>query len=93
MALLVALMGTLAVNRLQTAAMGGATEEARDVARVVGFLLTSRSNKISEAAQEIVAKLHQTQRRDVVLIDSNQVVLADAVPSQIGERFTEVPNN
>ena len=93
MALLVALMGTLAVNRLQAAAMVGATEEARDVARVLGFLLTSRSNKISEAAQEIVAKLHQTQRRDVVLIDSNQVVLADAVPSQIGERFTEDPND
>ena len=45
MALLVVLMGTLAVNRLQAAAMVGATEEARDVARVLGFLLTSRSNK------------------------------------------------
>ena len=93
MALLVALVGALAVNRLQAAALVGATDEARNVARVVGFLLTSGSNKFSETAQEIVNQLHRTQHRDVVLIDSNQVVLADAVPSQIGERFTEDPNN
>ena len=35
MALLVALVGALAVNRLQAAALVGATDEARNVARVV----------------------------------------------------------
>ena len=71
--------------------MAGVTKEAQDVARVVSFLLRSGSNEVSESAQEIVAKLHKTQGRDVVLVDSNRLVLADALPSQIGKSFTEDP--
>jgi two-component system, cell cycle sensor histidine kinase and response regulator CckA len=93
MALLVALMGALAVNRLQAAVLVGATDEARNVARVVGFLLTSGSDKFSETAQEIVNQLHRTQGRDVVLVDFDQIILADAVPSQVGKRFTESPSD
>ena len=91
MSLLVALVGALAVNRLQAAAMVSVTDEARDVARVVSFLLTSGSNRLSGSAQEIVAKLHQTQGRDVVLVDSNQIVLADAVPSADRQTFYGKP--
>ena len=93
MSLVVTLVGALAVNRLHAAALLSVTHEARDVARVVGFLLTSGSNKLSESAQETVASLHRTQGRDVVLMDSNQVVIADAHPSQIGKRFTENPSD
>ncbi len=91
MASLVALVGALAVNQQHAAAMVGVTKEAQDVARVVSFLLMSGSNKLSESAQEIVAKLHKTQGRDVVLVDSKRLVLADALPSQIGKSFTEDP--
>ena len=94
MSLLVALVGALAVNRQRAAAMVGATKEAENVARVVSFLLRSDSNELSaSSAQEIVTKLHQTQGRDVVVVDSNQTVLADAVPSEIGKKFTEDQKN
>jgi len=88
---LVALVGGLAVNQQHAAAMVSVTKEAQGVARVVSFLLMSGSNKLSESAQEIVAKLHKTQGRDVALVDSNRLVLADALPSQIGKSFTEDP--
>jgi signal transduction histidine kinase len=78
LSLLVALMGVLAVNRIHTAAMLGVTKEAQDVARVVSFLLMSSSDNPSPPPREIVARLHRTQGRDVVLLDSNQVVLAAA---------------
>jgi two-component system cell cycle sensor histidine kinase/response regulator CckA len=90
MSLLVALVGALAVNRLNATATVAVTKEAQDVARVVSFLLTSGgSNQQSASAQEIVVKLHQTQGWDVVLMDSNQLILAAALPSQIGRRFTQ----
>ena len=93
MALLVALVGGIAVNRLQATATVSVTREAQDVARVVSLLLASDSKELSSSAQEIVAKLHQTQGRNVVLIDSNQKVLADALPSRIGKRFAEDADN
>jgi two-component system, cell cycle sensor histidine kinase and response regulator CckA len=91
MSVLVALVGGLAVNRLQAVAMVSITKEAEDLARVVSFLLTSGANDLSVSAQEIVAKLHQTQGRDVVLMDSNQLVLADSSPSAVGKLFVENP--
>ena len=93
MLLLVTLVGLVAMNRLQAAATVSATNEARDVARLVGFLLLPGSNKFSESAQQIVTKLHQTQGRDVVLLDSNQVVLADFVPSRVGKPFADNPSD
>ena len=89
MSLLVALVGALAVNRQQAAATVAATKEAYDVARVVSFLLTPDPNKLSASPQEIVTKLRQTQGRDVVLIDANQLVLADADLSEVGTPFTQ----
>ncbi|MEY2488890.1 MAG: hypothetical protein QOC70_832 [Verrucomicrobiota bacterium] len=89
MSLLVALVGALAVNRQHAAATVAATKEAYDVARVVSFLLTPDPNKLSASPQEIVTKLRQTQGRDVVLIDANLLVLADANPSEVGTAFTQ----
>lgn len=89
MSLLVALVGALAVNRQGAAATVAAKKEAYDVARVVSFLLTPDPNKLSASPHEIVTKLRQTQARDVVLIDANQLVLADADPSEIGTYFTQ----
>jgi two-component system cell cycle sensor histidine kinase/response regulator CckA len=93
MLLLVALVGLVAVNRLQAAATVSAIREARDVARLLGFLLMPGPNKFSESAQHIVTKLHQTQGRDVVLLDTNQVVVADSIPSRVGKPFTANPSD
>ncbi|MEO7098751.1 MAG: PAS domain S-box protein [Luteolibacter sp.] len=43
--------------------------------------------------QELVAKLHQREGRDVVLMDARQVVVADSDPSGIGSVFTEDPGD
>ena len=92
MSLVVAFMGALAVNRLHAAATVSVTNEARDVARVVGLLLTASSNRLSESAQKIVIRLSQIQGQDVVVLDSNQTVVADTVPSEVGKHFSENPN-
>ena len=91
MSLLVALVGALAVNRQHAAAMVSAAKEAEEVARVVSFLFTSDSNQLSASAQEIMAKLNETQGRDVVLLDTNKLVFADADPSEVGLPFTQDP--
>ncbi|MEA3210712.1 MAG: hypothetical protein QOE70_3769 [Chthoniobacter sp.] len=93
LSLLVALVGALAVNRQHAAAVIGATKEAQDVASVLGFLLTSDTTQLSTNAEIIVARLHQTQGRDVVVMDSQQLVLADAVPSEIGTIFNHDPGD
>ncbi len=94
MALLVAVVGALAVNRQQAAAMVGATKEAEDVARVVSFLLTPDTNRFpGSSIQEIVARLHQSQGRDLSVMDINQRILADAVPNEIGQKFSHDPND
>ena len=87
MSLLVALVGGIAVNRIQATATASVTREAQDLARVVSLLLASGSKELSPSAQELVAKLHQTLGRNVVLMDPNQIVLADALPSRIGKSF------
>jgi two-component system, cell cycle sensor histidine kinase and response regulator CckA len=93
MSLLVILVGALAVNRLRAAATASVTSEAREVARLMSFLLTAGSDKLSESAQQTVAKLHQTQGQDLVLVDSNQVIAADPLPARIGKLFAESPND
>jgi PAS domain S-box-containing protein len=93
MSLLVALVGALAVNRLQAAAMASVTREAQDVARLMSCFLMSGPNKLSTSPQEMVARLHQTQGRDVELVDPSQLVLAAAISSHIGKRFTGSPGD
>jgi two-component system cell cycle sensor histidine kinase/response regulator CckA len=89
MSILVAIMGVLAVNRQQATALAGAIKEAEDVARVMGLTLMSDTNKLSPSAQEAVLRLHQTEQRDVVLVDANQLILADAIPAEIGQNYTD----
>jgi len=94
MSMLVTLVGVLAVNRQRAAAIVGATKEAQDVASLLSFLLMSDEHRLSApSVQEIVTRLHQTQGRDVVLMDAHQLVLADAVPSKIGTIFSEDPHD
>jgi len=93
MSMLIAVMGVLAVNRQQATALAGAIIEAEDVARVMSFALMTDANKLSPAAQEIVVRLHQSQQRDMVLVDVNQLTLADAIPREIGQPYTDDPGD
>ena len=92
MSLVLALFGGFVLNRLHAVTIESVTKEAQDVARVVSFLITPDSGKLTQSAQEIVEKLHQTQGRNVVVMDPNQFILADAFPSEIGKRFSENPS-
>jgi PAS domain S-box-containing protein len=94
MSLLVVLVGAFAVNRQHAAATVGATKEAQNVADLLSILLMSESHKLpASSLQEIVVRLHQAQGRDVVLMDSDQVILADAIPSEIGKIFANDPGD
>jgi PAS domain S-box-containing protein len=92
MSLLVAMIGALAVNRQYVAATAGAIKEAENIARALGILL-SESVSDSRSNQEIIANLHRVQGRDAVLVDINQLILADAVPSDVGKTFAEAPGD
>src|SRR5882724_4704949 len=91
MSLLVALVGALAVNRQRASVTTAATKEAENVAGVLGFILMFDTNRLHTSTQEIVARLHEAQRRDVVLVDLRQKILADALPSGIGKIYAEDP--
>jgi len=92
MSLLMAAAGALAVNRQHVAARVGAIKEAENVARTLAVLL-SDSNGFAASAQTAISKLHQAQNRDVVLVDTNQLILADAVPAGAGKIYRDDPNH
>src|SRR5471030_1315839 len=89
MALLVALVGALAVNRQRASVTIAAIKEAENVARVLGFVLMSDPNQLHASAQEIITRLFEAQGRDVLLVDSHRRILADATPQTTGEFFSE----
>jgi PAS domain S-box-containing protein len=89
MSLLVALVGAIAVNRQQVAANIAATKEAQNVAHALGLALISDSNQLASSARAVIRRLHETEGRDVVLVDTHKRVLADANPASIGAIFIE----
>ena len=93
MSVLVLLVGALAVDRQRASVTAAATKEAEDVANVLGFIFLSDSNQLHVSTQEIITRLHQTQGRDVVLMNTQQTILADAIPSEVGKNYTEDPND
>ena len=86
MALLMVFGAALSVNRHYASAKVAAMKEATDVARVLGFLI-SEEEGFSASAQKIAQELHRTQGRDVVILDPQQRIVADADPSEIGTTF------
>src|ERR1700734_192638 len=88
MSVLIVLVGLLAVNRQRASVQTAAMKEAENVARILGLLLED-TIKLSANAQEIVSQLHRMQNRDIVLLDSHKLDLADAIPASIGETYSE----
>ncbi len=89
MSLLMALVGAIAVNRQKVSAEMAAIKEAEHVAHALGLALISDSNQLDDSARAVVRRWHETEGRDVVLVDIHKRVLADAVPASIGEIFIE----
>jgi PAS domain S-box-containing protein len=86
---LVALMAANAVRRQLDLVLVGVTKEATDLANVLGVLISRDPHASSNSPQEIVETLHRTQKRDVVVVDRDQMILADAVPGEVGRPFEE----
>lgn len=89
MSLLVALVGALAVDRQRASVTTAATKEAENVGNILGFIFLSDSNQLHSSTQEIITRLHKTQGRDIVLMDSHKRDLADANPWSVGEIYTD----
>ncbi|MEO5754862.1 MAG: response regulator [Chthoniobacterales bacterium] len=86
MTLLVAMTAGLAVHRDFRIARVAAAKEATAVARVLS-LVVSEDGTVTESGQAAIVKLHQTLRRDVVLLDARQRILAAVDPSEIGNVY------
>ena len=73
-----------------------AITEASRVAEVIAYSLTfdpsgpiAALRESAAALQEYVSTIHAAQQRDIVIVDSHGNTLADAVPSEVGERFPD----
>ncbi|GAA2657708.1 putative bifunctional diguanylate cyclase/phosphodiesterase [Paractinoplanes durhamensis] len=100
-AALVAATGGVVLHADRTAAEQAAVSEAEQVARGiakdVAFGLPADTDGehpapllYDESALELyLNRLHDLQQRDIVVIDQNKNILADAVPENIGTRFEE----
>jgi diguanylate cyclase (GGDEF)-like protein len=79
------------------AAVTEAEQVARGIAKDVAFGLAADTPGENpgpllydrRALAAYLARLHDLQGRDIVVIDQNETILADAVPENVGERFEE----
>src|ERR1700728_4492076 len=89
MSLLIALVGGFAINRQEKTARSAAVTEARNVARALALAVISDSNQLDSSAEAIVKRLHATEKRDIVIMDTHKRILADAMPESIGQVYIE----
>lgn len=93
MVALVAFVGLIAVGSQQALSTLAATREAAHVAHLLSTL-AARDSKIPLAAvQQLIDKLHRDEGRDIVAVDARQVILADAVPEEVGTIFEHDPGD
>ncbi len=99
-ALLIGLLGAYAFYRAISETEHAAQHEAINVARAVGVLVSEyvdagdRSDSPRRRAlQEHILRLKDSQQRDVVIVDENERILADAVPEEIGTIFEHDRND
>jgi len=96
-AVLVGLMGLVAWRIEEASAKRASVSEAVHVAEMIGQDLAGRGGadtgqRLYEqpaALAEYIARLHDLQGRDVVVIDRTQRILGDAVPANVGTEFVQ----
>lgn len=98
-ALLSGVVGGIALARVYAGAEATAIAEATEVAETLAFVVSDgmRAERplIEDHVklQAFIAELHVSQRRDVVVVDADQRILADAVPVEVGLEFTHDPGD
>lgn len=92
--LLTAAVGVVAVSESQKIAETLAINEAEDVARVLAVSIAHSTvdrgdTFIQESAelQHFTDFLHDDQKRDIVVVDRQKLIVADAVPENVGTVF------
>lgn len=99
-ALLIGLLGGIAFYRSMESTEYAAQHESMSVARTIGVLVSEyvvapAPLKASAQAelQEHIMRLKELHQRDIVIVDLNKRILADAVPGEIGTVFRHDKNN
>src|SRR6187402_729975 len=100
-ALLVALVGAIAVQEQLAIAKLAAITEATHVAESAAYTITytdsssDRSGLYHDPAalQAFIMNLHELQDRDVEVVDTHKVILADAAPEDIGTLVDHDPED
>ncbi|MEH2064467.1 MAG: ATP-binding protein [Nostoc sp.] len=103
--LLTAVVGGVAISQQFQISQKLAIKESQQVAETIANFLTSthkyKSDETgnfvfyqdSEEVQSFTEKLHNLQKRDIVVVDIKKHILADAVPENIGTTFDHDRNN
>jgi len=94
-AALVGIVSAIAFHQQEQDAKLAATTEARRVAEVMADAITfddegpgSSLWQDRRALQGYIAAIHRSQGRDVVVLDLHRNTIADAIPSEVGEIFS-----
>lgn len=93
--LLTGVVGTVSIVQSHKMAEKLAITEAEHVAQVLAISIInysfengqSISVKNSQKLQHYAKKLHDLQQRDIVVVDLHKLILADAVPANVGTTF------
>ncbi|HEV7403101.1 MAG TPA: ATP-binding protein [Chthoniobacteraceae bacterium] len=94
MSLLVAIAGTLAVQRARHSVLTSAAQEAENVARVLGIAFAAEAAEgNTHPPQRMIDALHKALGRDFALVDPQQRILADVVPANIGSIYNDDPDD
>ena len=97
---LTGVVGVVAIAQTQKMAETLAIAEAEHVAQVIGTSVFHRRHareslalEYSEPLQHYIMQLHTLQKRDISVVDRRKLVLADAVPEEVGIDFGHDQNN
>lgn len=98
--LLTGAVGTYAVAQSQKISERLAIAEAEHVAQVLAASIAHNSHHLSNPVaeqpsdlQHYINRLHDLQKRDVVVVDRQKQILADAVPENVGTVFDHDKGN
>ena len=66
--------------------------EAQHVAELIGEAVVT-DDRLRPDVQEYIVRVNSIRERDIVVVDANQIGLADANPAEIGTRYDHDPDD
>ena len=92
--LLTATVGVVAITESQKIAETLAIKEAEHVAKALAIAMAHAaadegeiSIQTSKELQDVTKALHDSQKRDIEVVDRQKLIVADAVPNEVGTTF------